>query len=199
VNCVITTTHDFGDVALRTERLILRPWSEADVGAIADACQDALIQANVPIPAPYRRSDAEYFVREVAPKGRAAGTDVVFGVFPAPAGEPVASIGLHKINGVGAEHGGAGEIGYWTAPGARGRGYTAEAVRAVCGWGFEELGLAGIEWIAVAGNEGSWRVAEKAGFVREGTLRAFPVHRGVRGDAWIGSLLRHEARLDGNE
>jgi RimJ/RimL family protein N-acetyltransferase len=153
----------------------------------------------VPIPAPYRRSDAEYFVREVAPKGRAAGTDVVFGVFLVETGEPVASIGLHKIKGVGAEYGGAGEIGYWTAPGARGRGYMVEAVRAVCGWGFDELGLARIEWIAVAGNEGSWRVAEKAGFVREGTLRAFLVQRGVRGDAWIGSLLRHEARLDGNE
>ena len=191
--------HDFTEVALRTERLILRPWSEADIDAITEACQDPLTQEYVPLPVPYLRATAEAFVRETAPNGRAAGTDVVFGVFLVETGEVLAAVGLHRIKDLGAGHGGSGEIGYWTAPGARGRGYMTEAVREVCRWGFEELELARLEWNAIAGNEGSWRVAQKAGFTREGTLRAWLVQRGVRKDAWIGSLLREEwkAALEG--
>ncbi|WP_345390422.1 GNAT family protein [Nonomuraea salmonea] len=38
----------------------------------------------------------------------------------------------------------------------------------------------------------SRRVAEKAGFVVEGTLRKRLFHRGRRVDAWVGSLTRDE-------
>jgi RimJ/RimL family protein N-acetyltransferase len=75
-------------------------------------------------------------------------------------------------------------------------------VRGVCRWGFAELGLARVlafKGEAVAGNTASWRVVEKLGFVREGTLRAFLVQRGVRKDAWTGSLLRGEAGREGTE
>lgn len=187
--------HDFGSVSLRTDRLLLRPWGEGDIDAITAACQDPEIQRYVPVPAPYARSHAEAFVRETCPKGRAEGTDVVFGAIAKETGEPAGAVGLHRIKGLGAVYGAAAEIGYWTAPQARGRGYMTEAVREVCRWGFEELGLARVEWIAVAGNDASWRVVEKLGFTREGTLRAWLVHRGVRQDAWIGSLLRSEVRF----
>lgn len=190
--------HDFTATGLRTERLILRPWSEADIDAITEACQDAETQRFVPVPAPYTRADAETFVRETAPNLRAAGTDVIFGVFEASTGRAVAAVGLHRIKDLGAEHGGVAEIGYWTAPGARGRGFMTEAAREVCRWGLRDLGLARIEWIAIAGNEASWRVVQKLGFTREGTLRSWLVHRGRRHDAWIGSLLSTEAVLDGH-
>jgi RimJ/RimL family protein N-acetyltransferase len=187
--------HDFTATSLRTGRLILRPWSEADIDAVTEACQDTETQRYVPVPAPYTRADAEKFVRETAPNLRAAGTDVIFGVFEAATGRPVASVGLHRIKDLGAGHGGVGEIGYWTAPGARGRGFMTEAAREVCRWGFRELGLARIEWIAIAGNEPSWRVVRNLGFAREGTLRSWLVHRGQRHDAWIGSLLSTDALL----
>jgi RimJ/RimL family protein N-acetyltransferase len=188
-------TRSFAKVTLRTARLLLRPWSEADIDAITSACQDPEIQRYVPIPVPYSRTDAEVFVREVLPAGRAAGTDVVFGVFDAESALPVASVGLHRIRHLDAPCGGAAEIGYWATPAARGLGYTTEAVREVCRWGVTELGLARVEWLAIAGNEASWRVVEKLGFVREGTLRAYSIHRGKRADMWIGSLLGAEAEL----
>ena len=100
-----------------------------------------------------------------------------------PAAHPLAWAALH-----------VGGIGYWAVPGTRGRGYPAEAVREVCRWAFEDLGLAVIRWDALVGNEASWRVAERVGFTREGTARARLVHRGVRVDTWIGSLLRTELR-----
>jgi len=65
-------------------------------------------------------------------------------------------------------------------------------VRALCGWGFERLGLGLIEWRAEVGNTASRRVADRAGFRFEATLRQRLVHRGVRVDAWIGSLLPGE-------
>jgi RimJ/RimL family protein N-acetyltransferase len=188
--------HDFSSASLRTDRLLLRPWGEADIDAITAACQDPETQRYVPVPAPYTRAHAESYVRETVPNGRSAATDVVFGAVVRETGEAIASVGLHRIKDLGAEYGAAAEIGYWTTPAARGRGYMTEAVREVCRWGFEELGLARIEWIAVAGNEPSWRVVEKLGFTREGTLRSWLVHRGRRHDAWVGSLLRSEVRFD---
>ena len=187
--------HDFTSTSLRTERLALRPWSEADIDALAAACQDPETQRYVPLPSPYTRADAETFIRQTAPNGRAAGTDIVFGVFETATGRPVAAVGLHRIKDLGAAYGGVAEIGYFTAPEARGRGLMTEAARALCRWGFEELGLARIEWVAIAGNEPSWRVVEKLGFTREGTLRASLVQHGERKDGWVGSLLRAEAAL----
>jgi RimJ/RimL family protein N-acetyltransferase len=84
------------------------------------------------------------------------------------------------------------EVGYWMAPWARGRGIMTDAVRLACGWGFDELGLGRIEWWANVGNQASRRVAEKAGFTMEGTVRARLLHRGVRVDGWGAGLLPGE-------
>lgn len=191
-----TPALDFRATSLRTPRLILRPWTEADIDALTEACQDEEILRWVPFPSPYTRSDAETFVRETAPTARAAGTSVVFGVFEAATGRAVAEVGMHRITDLGAEYGGVGEIGFWTAREARGRGFVTEAAREVCRWGFRDLGLARIEWVAIVGNEASWRVAEKLGFTREGTLRSSLVQRGRRLDGWIASLLREEEHFD---
>ncbi|MBM2621695.1 GNAT family N-acetyltransferase [Actinoplanes sp. LDG1-06] len=94
--------------------------------------------------------------------------------------------------GFGLDRAGAAQIGYWMDPAARGRGVATAAVRALCGWGFDTLGLGLVEWRAEVGNHASRRVAEKAGFRVEATLRQRLVHRGVRVDAWIGSMVPSE-------
>jgi RimJ/RimL family protein N-acetyltransferase len=81
------------------------------------------------------------------------------------------------------------DIGFLVAPRARGRGYAPAAVRALCEWGFAALGLARIEWRAYVGNDASLRVAQKAGFTLEGTVRAGLPHRSERRDCWLGALL----------
>ena len=187
-------TRDFSGLTLRTERLVLRPWVEADIDAITEACQDPLIARYTVVPSPYVRADSEKFVREMVPRERAAGTGAVFGAFVAGTGELAASVGLHNLRHLDTEYGGDGGIGYWAAPGNRGRGYTTEAVREVCRWAVEDLGLAVIRWDAIVGNEASWRVVEKVGFTREGTRRAQLIQRGVRVDTWTGSLLRKDFR-----
>jgi RimJ/RimL family protein N-acetyltransferase len=64
------------------------------------------------------------------------------------------------------------KIGYRVAPWQRRQGVGSEAVEAVTRWSFAELGLARIQLEHAVENVGSCRVASKAGFVLEGTLRS---------------------------
>lgn len=186
------TTRDLTGVELSTNRLTLREFGETDIDALTEVCQDEEIARYTMVPSPYRRADAERFVRETCPSSRAAGTDAAFGVFTKDGDKLVGAVGLHKIADLGEPAGGSGGVGYWTAAWARRHGYTSEAVTAVCRWGFTELGLALIRWDAFVGNDGSSGVARRCGFVLEGTRRSALLHRGVRRDMWVGSMLAGE-------
>jgi RimJ/RimL family protein N-acetyltransferase len=180
---------DLTGTMLNTGRLFLTAPTAADTATVYSICQDPEIQAWTMVPSPYEYEHARHFVEQAVPAGLAAGTDAVFGVYHNVEGRLLGMVGLHGITGPDAKHGARAEIGYWTAPYARRQGYTAEAVRAVCRWGLSELELQRVEWIAFAGNEGSRRLAMKAGFTIEGVLRNRMVHRGRRTDIWIGSLI----------
>jgi [ribosomal protein S5]-alanine N-acetyltransferase len=59
-------------------------------------------------------------------------------------------------------------------------------------WGFSQLGLERIElWIDTT-NTGSERVAERAGYVREGVLRSYWFKEDIRRDFGIWSRLRSD-------
>lgn len=175
-------------VELRTDRLLLRLPDERDVDAITAACQDAELSRWVPVPVPYDVSHAQEFVASRRERWAADDGEMTFAVTGATDGRLVAMVGLH------AHDPSMREIGYWTAPWARGDGVMTEAARAVCRFGFEVLRLRRIEWWAGVGNEASWRVAEKLGFRREGTCRARLLHREERLDGWVAGLLPGELR-----
>jgi RimJ/RimL family protein N-acetyltransferase len=82
------------------------------------------------------------------------------------------------------------ELGYLVAPEARGRGIATEAVRVLTDWGFAELGLERIVLLIDVANAVSEKVAERCGYVREGTLRSAHVKEGRRADTGIWSRLR---------
>lgn len=166
--------------------LVLRPFTVDDVEWVYEVSQDAALQQYVQIPSPYLMEHARYFVEHIALELGARGERAEFVVEDAQTGERLARVGL------GMRGDGTAEVGYWTAPAARGRGVAPAAVQAICRWAFAERGLELVEWRAEIGNDASRRVAEKAGFVLEGSLRKRLVHRGERVDAWIGSLLKGE-------
>lgn len=170
----------------------LRPWRPDDWPALYAACQAPDIQRWTSVPSPYTAQDARAFVGELSPAGWAAGTELSFAVVTGD-DTPVAAVGLgvHRSRVLGA----VGEVGYWAAPPVRGRGLVTRAVRLVCGFGFDELGLGRIEWQAEVGNGASRRVAERAGFRVEGTARQRPSHRGRRVDGWFGALLPGDPRV----
>ena len=61
-----------------------------------------------------------------------------------------------------------GVVGYWLLPEARGRGLATRAVRLVCEWAFSDIGLPKLRLQTEPDNLASQRVAERAGFRRQG-------------------------------
>jgi RimJ/RimL family protein N-acetyltransferase len=173
--------------SLDGQRVRLRPWRSDDTDAVFAACQDPEVQRWTQVPVPYRRADAEGFVGPVAAQTWAEG-GALFAVEPRGGGALLGSMGLHHL-----QHG-LGAVGYWTAPAARGQGYTAEALRVLSRWVVESLGAVRVEALVLAGNTGSRRVALRAGFQGEGTLRRRLVHRGERVDVVMLSLLDTDPR-----
>ena len=180
---------DLTGIALTTGRLILKAMELQDIDVVTAVCQDPEIQKWTTVPSPYTRADAESYITKIAPAGRAAGTDAVFGLYHATTGDFLGVVGLHGISAASATRSAQAEIGYWLAPAARGHGYITEAVQAACRWAFAVLELDRIGWFAFAPNEASRKVVLRAGFTMEGTWRSKHVHRGQIVDTWIGSLL----------
>jgi RimJ/RimL family protein N-acetyltransferase len=144
----------------------LRPWRDFDVSAVLAARSDPEIVQWSPNGC---RADPES-VREWLAQRSAGrvGDEVSFAVVDTAMGIVVAAVSLRHIR---PNHGKA-EVGYWTAPTARGRGFSAAAVAVVTGWAFDELRLHRVELYHAVANPASCRVAEKAGFQLEGTMRA---------------------------
>ncbi|MEU9506210.1 GNAT family N-acetyltransferase [Micromonospora sp. NPDC048170] len=144
--------------------LLLRPWREEDAPAVLDALREPAIARWNPHAGPLDRETALNWVRRRA--DWSAGDHVSLAVVdPAALGTLLGSVSLHRI------HDGDASIGYWTVAGARGRGVASGAVIRLTGWGFAELGLHRIELCHAVANPGSCRVAERAGYRAEGTLR----------------------------
>jgi hypothetical protein len=108
--------------------------------------------------------------------------DAVWAVFQDP--------DLRLWNGGGVATRDDAEIGYWTAPAARGRGVAAVAVDAGCRWAFAALPVDRIELCHAVENTASGRVAQKAGFTYEGHLRrSYRYGDGLEHDELLWSRL----------
>jgi RimJ/RimL family protein N-acetyltransferase len=81
------------------------------------------------------------------------------------------------------------ELGYIVAPAGRGRGVATDALRRLTDWAFAELGARRIELFISVDNEASKRVAERAGYVREGVMRSAYFKQDIWQDAEIWSRL----------
>ncbi|WP_406037669.1 GNAT family N-acetyltransferase [Micromonospora sp. NBC_00898] len=180
-------------VEIIEDGLLLRPWRAEDADAVHHACQDPDIQRWTTVPRPYLPEHALGFVTEISGTAWADGTGAPFAVCDADTGELLASCGLVSIDR-GLD---SGEVGYWTAPWARGRNVAVRATRAVARWAFDALKLRRIIWQAEIGNHASRLVALRAGFRIEGELRlAHPAVDGRR-EGWIGSLFPDELAAPG--
>lgn len=178
-------------VDLAGDGLLLRCWRPTDADAVLRACQDPEIARWTTVPVPYGRGDAEAFVTGAA-GAWAAGTGTPFGVFDADGGELLGSTALHLEP---ARRG--ADLGYWTAPWARGRRVAERAGRLAARWGFDALGLRRLGWRAVVGNHASRLVALRLGMRMEGVTRAGLRPHGGEGDpvdGWLAGMLPGELR-----
>ena len=163
----------FSSQVLVGDAITLRPLRDSDSPFIVIAGNDPETQKWLPLPTPYTPEDARRFINEISIATLAAGTGIVFaiewkGVF-------VGCIDIKRaewLNGVC-------EIGYWTMPESRGRGLMSQALAHLSSWVLLEQGFARVEVRVAVENFASQRVAQKAGFVREGLARrAGRVHGG---------------------
>lgn len=182
---------------LRDAHVTLSVPTGSDIDRVAEVCSDPQIAAWTVVPSPYSRADAEGFVTEMVTDGWARETMFTWAVRPAGQvdGPLLGMMGISATTGEpGSER--AGEIGYWTAPDARGRGLTTAAARLAADWALdpEGLGVSRLQWQAYVGNWPSRRVAWRLGFRFEGTLRRYGMQRGVLRDSWMASLLPDDPR-----
>lgn len=169
----------------------LRPWREDDVDAVWAAFQDPAIRlwngGGVA-----SRTDALVLLgrRLDWSSGDHASWAVVGGADAGGVGgggaAVLGSVSLHSID----RFQGGASVGYWTVPSARGRGLAAVAVDRVCRWAFDGLPVDRIELCHAVENTASGRVAERAGFTREGRLRcSYRYGDGVKHDEFLWSRL----------
>lgn len=157
--------------------ITVRPLRETDVPAIVAACQDPEIPRWTRVPSPYTVEDARQFLA-IAATGAAAGDGVALAI--ADAGDRlVGTVGLMGVDGA------TGEIGYWVAAQARGKGVATRAVVLLRDWAHTALGLRTIDVLPHRDNAPSQRVAERAGFTDSGATRRVPFMPPGRQDGYM--------------
>lgn len=148
----------------------LRRWRPADAASVYAACQDPLIARFVPIPQPYELRDAQVFV-ERRPADLFDSDETGFAVIDTATDELLGAIARHG------PYGHRAAFGYWLTPAARGRGVATRALRLIVDWTLETTDVIRLELYTDVANDASGRVAERAGFEREGIRRAWDLDR----------------------
>ena len=160
--------------------LVLRPWEPADAPVVLEAYQDPAIRrwnlrrfgSLAEAGAWIVQWDRQWQAERDGCWAVADGDGTVLG--------RVALRGIRLADGVA-------DCTYWVLPAARGRGVATGATVAVARWALHELGLHRLELQHSTANPASCRVAAKAGFAPEGTLRSAMRHP----DGW------HDMHLHG--
>jgi RimJ/RimL family protein N-acetyltransferase len=161
-------------IVLKAEPLVdgptaLRPWRDSDIHSIVEACQDPEIVRWTRVPEQYGDVDARAYLLQ-RHESTHAGATALFAI--ASAEDLDHLLGSISLMRPAWEHARA-EVGYWLAPGARGRGHATRALGLITAFGFESLGLERIDLFAATRNPASQRVAERVGFTREAVLRSY--------------------------
>lgn len=144
--------------------LLLRPWQPSDADDVLRALSDPLIVTWNPRLPLQDLDDARWWLAGRAARwadGRAASWAVV------EDHRVVGSVALRGLDRIDS----FAVASYWTVPSARGRGVAGRGLAAATSYAFEVLGLHRVQLAHAVANTASCRVAEKAGFRREGTLR----------------------------
>jgi RimJ/RimL family protein N-acetyltransferase len=167
-----------------------RPWRAADMPDLLAAMareyptRGLWSHPEVDVPGPQTwtgpRNDAEAALwLSGQDRGWVSGDWLTFAVLDVSLNRAVGHVSLKNRDGGRIGIGERGEIGYWTAAGARGRGIAPAAVRAVTAWAFSSFGaerLPRIMLVHDVDNPASCRVAAKSGYPLRELSPANPPH-----------------------
>jgi RimJ/RimL family protein N-acetyltransferase len=160
------------DPRLAADGVVLRVPDDDDASWITEAGTDP---------------DIARFVTGTPPPRRwTPATDIEFVIVEADRAEALGLVWLR----IAERDPGLASVGYWLRPEARGRGAATVAVQLAARWAFGELGVQRLELTTSPENAASQRVAERAGFTREGILRGLVATKNHgRSDTVMFSLL----------
>ena len=168
--------------------VLLRPFVRRDVPFIVRNCSDPEVPRWTRIPSPYTEAHADLFIDRMEMEA-ARGSAAAFAVCAAGEGEALGAITVLRVDWEYLR----GDLGYYLGAAGRGRGLMTHAVRVICPWVFAKLGLQRLQLHVDVDNLPSQRVAEAAGFAREGVLRSWQEQQGRRVDMVCYSRLPTDA------
>jgi len=147
---------------LETERLRIRPYSEADIPELLPLVGERAVAATtLRIAHPYTEDDAQSFLELAKQPDK-----LWLAITLRSEGQQIGGIGLR----IEQQHQHA-ELGYWLGVSYWGQGYATEASREMLRYGFEELNLHRIFATHFKHNPASGRVLKKIGMHYEGCQR----------------------------
>ena len=157
-----TASRTFPDALELTDgRLLLRRWQETDAEPLFDAARESVASVARWLPwchANYQLLEAVAWIAHCRAHWQAA-DHLALPIFDALTGELLGAVGLNQF--ITAHH--SANLGDWVRQSRQRQGIAAAAVRLVARFGFEQLGLARIEIVALPDNLASRRTAEKLG------------------------------------
>jgi len=179
-------------VVLRTERLLLRPFTPCDVEDVLGYTSDpewARYQVNIP-PVPFSRKDAESLVAMFSDPSKWEEIGILQMFALALEGRVIGEICLNQR--VHDRQNDRVEPAYSLSRQHWGKGLMTEAARAAMNWTFETYDINRMFAYCDPRNVGSWRVMEKLGMRREGLLRGHLKWNGEFRDQLYYGILRSE-------
>jgi RimJ/RimL family protein N-acetyltransferase len=165
--------------------LVLRPWEAGDARVVLEAFRDPEIQ-RWHLRAFGTLEEAGAWIAQWAGRWRAE-RDACWAVTDG-AGTVLGRVAVREVRLAD----GVGECAYWVLPAARNRGVASAATTEMARWALDELGLHRLFLLHSTANPASCRVAAKAGFAPEGTLRGAMLHP----DGWHDMHLHGRVRGD---
>lgn len=173
------------------DELILRPWRDSDAVAVLAACQDPQIARWVDLRQPYLPADAETFIESAHAMWR-DGSGAPFAIVEAETERLLGAVTRFGPEGHQAT------FGCWVVAEARGRGVGSRSLRLMAEWTFATTAAIRLDVFIMVGNEAAGRMVERAGFLREGVLRAWEMtHDGTPVDCVVYSRLRSDDQATG--
>lgn len=174
---------------LHTDRLVLRPFVESDAEALYAMHSNPHVMRYWDAP-PWTEWDrAQTFID----KCRTLAVDGTGARLAVERVEDGAFIGWCSLTRWNREYRSA-SMGFCFTDAAWGHGYATEVVMSALGWAFATLDLNRVQAETDTRNIAAARVLEKAGFVREGTLRQDCIVEGDISDSWVYGLIASDWR-----
>lgn len=176
---------------IRTERLVLRPWRDADVDATLAYYADPEVARHL-LEAPWTR---EVAVARVAERVGRTGLDTprrALALVVEHEGQVVGDVALWVTDETGAK----GEVGWVFRPDVAGRGFATEAARALIDHAFDHYGMHRVVAELDARNSASAALCKRLGMRLEATHLEDLFSKGEWTDSLVYAVLASERPRD---